>query len=274
MTEENSWGDAATTFDQLFEGVDFSNVKASVPEEYRSVVEPIQSPRALIDSFVNAQKLIGKKNENAIPGEKATPEEWKAFYKKIGAGDPADYVFDDVKLPEDKLKDLQETFANNNLTKTQAVEVVKKFSELEKVNAKAEEAKFETFKQEQLKERTLKYGENLQGATNLVDHAIGKLAGENKEFSEALKMLAGDNQYFEMFKKIGATFDGANPNGPTDRLPSGQSLTIRQQIDQLTNPKTEEGQLYIGGNHIDQEKSKQVRQKVSELYKRLASGEE
>lgn len=270
MTVENETP-SVDALDEAFAGLDFEKVRAAVPEDYRSVLEPIKTPKALIDSFVNAQKLVGKKNENAIPGEKATPEEIKAFYKKLGAGDPEEYVFEDIKLPEDRLKTLQETFANNNLTKKQAAEVLRKFNELEQTVTKAEEAKFNQFKEEQLKERGLKYGEKLEENNNLVNHAINKLAGENKEFAEALQSLTIDNQYFEMFKKMGSLLEGADPNGPQDKNSGSKNLTIRQQIDELISPDTKSGRIYLGlDRNTDNDERAKITNQLKDLYKKLA----
>lgn len=270
MTTENETP-TVDALEEAFAGLDFEKVRAAVPEDYKSALEPIKSPKALVDSFVNAQKLIGKKNENAIPGEKATPEEIKAFYKKLGAGEPGEYIFDDIKLSEDRLKVLQETFATNNLTKKQAGEVLKKFNELEQSVNSSEEAKFNQFKEEQAKERGLKYGEKLEENNNLVNHAIGKLAGEDKDFVEALKSLTVDNQYFEMFKKIGSLLEGADPNGPQDKNSGSKNLTIRQQIDEILDPASKSGRIYLGlDRNTDSDERGKITNQLKELYKKLA----
>lgn len=51
-------------------------------------------------SYVELQKSLGK-DKVVLPTDKSTPEEWKAFYKKIGAPDKAeDYDVSDEDMPE------------------------------------------------------------------------------------------------------------------------------------------------------------------------------
>ena len=266
MTEENNAGGIA----EMFAGIDFQKVVEVLPEEDRTIYKDVKTFEDVLKMNTNAQKLIGKRNENSIPGEKATPEEWKAFYKKMGADDAPNYKFEGVELPEDRLKVIQETFANNNLTKKQASEVLKKFVELDASNSKAEEEQFTKFTEEQTKERTLKYGENLSKTTNIVDHAINKLAGENKDFAEALRSLTVDNQYFEMFKKIGETLGGTDPNGPQDKNPGNKNLTPRQRIDEILDPTSKSGKIYSGMEKSTEEQRGAIQAELKELYKKIA----
>lgn len=56
----------------------------------------------LAKNYVHAQRLVGAKGV-IVPGEKATPEEWNAYYKALGRPDkPEDYA---ITLPEGVTED-------------------------------------------------------------------------------------------------------------------------------------------------------------------------
>lgn len=71
----------------------------SLPEDIKKdpSLATFKSPDALAKSWVNAQKLIGA-NKVVVPGDKASEEEWNAFYNKIGRPESPDKY--EVKAPE------------------------------------------------------------------------------------------------------------------------------------------------------------------------------
>ena len=268
---EIEWGEVATEFDTAFEGVDFEAIKAKVPEEYKSVLKDIKTPRGLVDSFANAQKMIGKRNENAIPGEKATEAEWESFYKKMGKPENSDdYTAEGVKLSDETLKAYREIFKNNNLTKKQAGGLLSKFSEIEANKSSAAEVEEKKYEEDQLRERKLKYGEKFEATNNIVESAIHKLSGDNKGFAEALNFLTKDNSYFEMFRQIGDVLRGANPNGPGEKNSGSTGVSIADQIKAYNDPTTREGKIRLGLIKHDEADRSRINAELKALYKKQA----
>lgn len=63
-------------------------------------IQKFNSVEDLGKSYVELQKSLGK-DKVVLPTDKSTPEEWKAFYRKIGAPEKADeYDVSDEDMPE------------------------------------------------------------------------------------------------------------------------------------------------------------------------------
>jgi hypothetical protein len=112
----------------------------SLPEEYQNKgwAKGIDSLDSLLKQFDNAQSLIGKKTIG-VPADDAPPEEWQAFYNKMGRPeDPKAYEFDPqaapegLELPEEMRRTAEEEellksiFHEAGLTKAQAKAVLQK----------------------------------------------------------------------------------------------------------------------------------------------------
>lgn len=72
------------------------NWRESLPDDIRNDpgLEPIKDVAGLAKSYINAQKLIGR-DKIPVPGENATPEEWRAVYQRLGMPENADgYEFE------------------------------------------------------------------------------------------------------------------------------------------------------------------------------------
>lgn len=257
-TENNVWEGLEESFNSNIQ-VDMGILKEHIPEDYKSILEPIKTPKDLVDSFVNAQRTIGKKQE--ITEDKA--------YEALGAITSADgFKFEDIKADEATLNTIKETFAGVKMNNKQAETVLKKFIELEQNKSTAEEKMFGEFKEKQLEARKGKYGEKLSEAEGVVNFAINKLAKGNEDFEKALKTLLDDNNYFDMFKEIGTTLKGDNPNGPSDKMNTNKDINpLKNEYEDYMNPKSELGKLYLGGPGLDQDKVLKARQRVAEIYK-------
>lgn len=80
------------------------NWRERLPEDLRAdrTLAEVRDLAGLARSYANAQKLIGKKTINAIPGEDATPEEIQKFRQALGVPEkPEDYQLEKpADLPE------------------------------------------------------------------------------------------------------------------------------------------------------------------------------
>lgn len=75
---------------------------ATLPEEFRAdpALKDIKDIGGLTKGYINAQSMVGK-DKLIMPGEKATPEEWGAFYQRLGRPEkPEGYEFKDDTIPE------------------------------------------------------------------------------------------------------------------------------------------------------------------------------
>jgi hypothetical protein len=268
MTETNVWEGLEESFNQTVQ-VEMDTLKQHVPEDYKTFLEPIKTPKDLVDSFVNAQKLVGKKTElPKLEDEQGMAKIWEHIGAKTK---PEDFDFKDIKIDESVLKEVKETFAGVKLTTKQAESVLTKFAALEQAKSQKEEQAFTEFKTKQIEARQNKYGEKLGEAEGVVNFAINKLSKGNEEFEKALKILLDDNNYFDMFKEIGITLKGDNPNGPDDKQVNTKTGGLKEEYENYMNPNTPEGKLYIGGNNQDPDKVAKARARVQEIYKEAAA---
>lgn len=75
--------------------------KAGLVDELKNdpSIAQIKDINSMAKSFVHAQRMVGA-NRVAIPGAKATPDEWEAFYKAVGRPDSPDGY--DIPGPKDE----------------------------------------------------------------------------------------------------------------------------------------------------------------------------
>lgn len=117
-----------------------------IPEAYKDkpYLKGVDSLEKLLQNYENAQSLIGKKTIG-IPDEKATDEDWQAFYNKLRPEAPDAYEFEPLKLPEDKKlvedylnqtrkpeleRDVKALFHKIGLTKQQAQTLYQEYNQL------------------------------------------------------------------------------------------------------------------------------------------------
>lgn len=112
-------------------------------------ITKFKAPADLAKSYIELQKSLGK-DKVVIPTEKSTPEEWRAFYKKLGAPDKDDeYDVSDEDMPEIARTDaaVKEAFRKSmhgqGLTKKQFEGAWKFYKDttLNKINQQTEELK-------------------------------------------------------------------------------------------------------------------------------------
>jgi hypothetical protein len=95
-------------------------------------IAKFNDPASLAKSYVEAQKLIGKKAVE-LPNEAWKPEQWNDLFDKLGRPkSPADYKFNTEIIPEGRRDEAMEKYFaekmhTNGLTQKQAEELHKEF---------------------------------------------------------------------------------------------------------------------------------------------------
>lgn len=220
----------------------------SLPEDLRA--EPslatFKDPATLAKSYVEAQKLIGHARV-AIPGDKASPAEWEAFYNKIGRPETADkyetYVLKDDKgnvvyQPEEKeAADLKKFFHSMGLTAKQARQMQEYSAKYFHENMTA--AEFARAQSAQQAQQALKqaWGDKFDQNVDTARATIKKFAGEDAE--EILKFMdesgLGNNvPLVKLMAKIGESImEDRGHRGGGDTLPVTDETRAKQEIAQL-----------------------------------------
>lgn len=177
-------------------------------EEHLQVVQAKgwDSPAAAIDSYRNAEKLIGAdpnqilKLPNEFNNETLAP-----IYDKLGRpADPKDYDFSGVT--EDN-KDFIEAFAPlahaNGLTKQQAAEIARGIAEASGQAVEAQNTEL-SMKLDQEKQALAKeWGSKLEENTTLAKQAAQEF-GVEADTIDALEKVMGFSKVMKLFNQIGA----------------------------------------------------------------------
>jgi len=117
-----------------------------LPPEFaqdKQILGQFKNNEALAKSYINLQRLMGKKADAIImPNEKSSPEEWAAFNAKRGVPESADKyptkvdgIPEGVTLDPNVIKGFNEVAHKNGLTPSQASEAVKYYATLEAARA-------------------------------------------------------------------------------------------------------------------------------------------
>lgn len=123
----------------------------SLPDDLKSSapLSLINDIPTLAKSYLHAQSLVGKKGVVAPDPSKATPEEWKAFFKEIGQPDLDKYEIKkgERQLSDDAFKLFKEKAHTLGLLPKQAQELFDWYSDAEATN-KGEATKQQKLAQE------------------------------------------------------------------------------------------------------------------------------
>jgi hypothetical protein len=170
-------------------------------------ITKFKSPAEIAKSYVELQKALGK-DKVVLPTDKSTPEEWRAFYKKLGAPDKDDeYDVSDEELPEQARTDgaVKEAFRKamhgQGLTKKQFEGAWKFYKEstLNRINQHAESLKSMRggTEAELRQEWGAAYEPKVAGAQKVID-TFFKDKGIRPEFS----VLANDKGFIKAMADI------------------------------------------------------------------------
>jgi len=236
----------------------------SLPEEMRAdpTLGKYNDINSLAKAHVDLQKFVGKKGIFP-PGEKATPEQWKDFFK--AAGQPEFDKFG-VKLPEGKqfntelIDGFKKTAHESGLLPQQAQGVLDWFLGVEENKAKASAVQADLQTKNQIAELRKEWGEGF-------DKEIGKakLAAKELGIQEYLEKtgLGNDVTLVKALAKAGALYgedklrgEGGGSFGQTpDEI---KAEIVRIQSD-LKGP-------YYDKNHMG---PKAAVQQMENLYQKL-----
>lgn len=180
----------------------------SLPEDIRGDVNitKFSDVGTLAKSYVELQKVVGKKGIFP-PGDKATPEQWKDFYK--AAGQP-EYEKFEVKIPEGKKADSTAVEAfrklahDNGLMPKQAQGVMEWLFQQEEASSGAKMKAVETQAAEQLGGLKKEWGDGYDKQIALARMAVKDVGGEDFQKHLDSTGLGNDVQVIRMMAKVGA----------------------------------------------------------------------
>jgi len=222
---------------------------ATLPEDIRTdpTLANIKDLPTLAKGYVNAQHLIGSKRV-AIPGEKATDQEWGAFYDAAGRpATPDKYELPKLELePEVQIDDKQkdEVFKKLHslgLTNRQAQGVLE--MHLNTLNDGVKQTKTATANSSSAAESALKqeWGDKFTANVDIAKAAIKKFGGDGA--GEVIDFLnksgLGNNvPLIRLFHKIGLTVqeDVQRQGGGTGLELTDQTRAL-QEIESLKTDK-------------------------------------
>jgi len=227
-------------------GSSVTDWKASLDESLRSdpSLADIKDVSGLAKSYIHAQKMVGR-DKVAIPQEGATPDEWAAFYDRLGR--PSQYEINkaDIKLPENiqvneaTEKAMLDIFHQAGLTNAQANAIYNGYmqqlvGDVEGAGRAREEQQAEWHAQLQKD-----FGKAFDQQVDLAQRAAKEFGGE--DFLKWLDQSGmGDNPMFvKMFAKIGkgmseSTADTGNGTSSFALTPEA----ARQEIARLQRDPT------------------------------------
>ncbi len=168
--------------------------RQSIPAELRNEksLESVKDIPSLVKGYVEAQKYIG--GAIRIPGEKATPEEIKAFRSKLGVPEKVeDYGIKAPILPshagwDDEMHAKVLGVAHTaGLTKTQAAKIVEGLTQIVSEGVIDPNVVLEESKGNLREAWGENFDRNLILSSRAADHLAGLAGIDSNEFHEALK---------------------------------------------------------------------------------------
>lgn len=170
-------------------------------------IKKFKDPGALAKSYVELQKMIGK-DKIVVPTDKSTPEEWAAFYKKVGRPDemtgydvPDIEMPEEIKMREEALEAFRQKAHELGLTKKQFAELYGLQAEINNrmFTQQVEEAQkmMETTETELRKEWGAAYEKKIDNAQKVVNSFF-----KDKGIHPAFKVLSNDKGFVAAMSEI------------------------------------------------------------------------
>lgn len=192
---------------------------ASMPEDARGFVQTKgwKSPADVLGSYQNLEKLLGAdKAGRAIvpPKDDASPEEWQAFYGKLGRPETPDGY--KLPVPEGDSGEFAKTAAawmhEAGLNSKQAEALAGKWNEFQTAQLQAAEAEFAQRAAVDVQDLQRAWGEKFEANAELARRAIRE-AGLSPEEGMAVERALGVKKAAEVFAKLGQQFAEAPMKG-------------------------------------------------------------
>ncbi len=180
----------------------------TLPDDLKNDVglQQFQSVENLAKSWRSAQDMVGKKGV-VVPGEKATDEEWKSFYKSLGQPDADKYSLTTPKetpTNAEFLKGFKETVMKGGLLPKQAQAVLDFCFIQEQTAIEAGKKAFQTQTQEALKGLKTEWGQGYDKQVGFARAAV-KEFGTPEDIAYLNESGMGDNPHLiKMLAKAGA----------------------------------------------------------------------
>lgn len=243
--------------------------KAGLVDELKNdpSIAQIKDINSMAKSFIHAQRMVGA-NKVMVPGEKATPEEWNAFYKAVGRPDaPEGY---DLPGPKDEkaagyeaYKQFRDTVHKAGLTNTQAATVLDFLVNLGESEYAGVEASMKQEREQAAadlrKEWGLAYEKNVAIANRLV-----KVFGGDEKSQQALAdAMNGNPQVVKFCAAIGSKLLEDNLLGEVSGSSALSPAEAKAKVDGILRDKTHPYHNANTPGHADA-----VRE-VSKLYEQM-----
>jgi len=215
------------TTDQFFEKIeeltkdfDFKPIKeltAQLPEADRKIFENMTNIKSAFSQNYNAQKIVGKQPKYEPAPDPKTEEGMQKLRELIGAAKTKEDINLGTELNDlapdiqDKIKD---SFVKSGLTPKQAKDVFDTFLNITKEDVNSSKAAAAAKAKEIAEQKILKFGDKLEGLTNLAEDYINKQPEALKAQLKAIAETPDGLDYIASLSKISS---GDSPSGPQDK---------------------------------------------------------
>lgn len=244
--------------------------KDSLPEDIRghSSLSQIQDMNGLARSYIHAQSMVGKKGV-VVPGEKATDEEWGAFYKSIGQPEADKYEIaapKDKQINPDMFKAFKEMAHKSGLLPKQAQKLFDWYAGQEESAMKAQSEQKQALTKQELADLQKEWGGGYDKNISLAKLAVDEVGGP--EFKQYLEQsgLGNDVRVIKLMSKVGALLGEDKIRGQGGGSLGQTPAELNREITDIMGNKSHP---YHDPNHPSH---KSAVNQMSEYYKKLSGG--
>jgi len=198
--------------------------KDSLPETIRgeASLKAIESVDALAQSYINAQKMIGK-DRIVVPNQNSAESEWTEAFKKLGLPETVDKyeVKADPEMPEEFLKQYKAEAHKAGVLPKQAQKLIDWFNTTSKTNMETQKTQVKQQIEKDLGKLKEEWGQAYEPKLEKAHVAAKHFGGD--EFINYLKVtgLGNDAGIIKLFAKIGDTLGEDVFKGTTMTRSSG-----------------------------------------------------
>tara|TARA_R100001463_G_scaffold2143_1_gene9122 strand:- start:1374 stop:2240 length:867 start_codon:yes stop_codon:yes gene_type:complete len=240
---------------EVAQPVSEGNWLSSLDETYQQdpLINKFASANELAKSHISAQRMIGA-DKVVIPGQSATPDEWRAVYQKLGAPqDPASYeleqtdVFDETSFDAFKNKAYELGLSNQQAKEIAGLYADQVNTGRQVLEQRAEEVRFSG--EQELRQQ---FGDHFDQRLEMARSASQTVMNEDdlKIFSEvqlADGRLLGDHPAIvRAFTKVAELLGEDNLVGETTEM-----VMSSQDAKQRYNEVVQQGSPYWDKFHVD-----------------------
>ncbi len=240
---------------EVAQPVSGGNWLSSLDETYQQdpLINKFASANELAKSHISAQRMIGA-DKVVIPGQSATPDEWRAVYQKLGAPqDPANYeleqtdVFDETSFDAFKNKAYELGLSNQQAKEIAGLYADQVNTGRQVLEQRAEEVRFSG--EQELRQQ---FGDHFDQRLEMARSASQTVMNENdlKIFSEvqlADGRLLGDHPAIvRAFTKVAELLGEDNLVGETTEM-----VMSSQDAKQRYNEVVQQGSPYWDKFHAE-----------------------